>query len=94
MSIDMCPIFSPRFEKRKRLITLNLCYYALSFSISAKMIDHVELLIEIKKIPKDSPTLQSSKCCRLGLIEPVHGRYWQVQVTNVICTVYSPIAPT
>jgi hypothetical protein len=26
-----------------------------------------------KESPKESPTRQHSKCCRLGLIEPVHG---------------------
>jgi hypothetical protein len=37
--------------------------------------------IEKNRIPKESPTRQIVKCCRLGLIEPIHGRYWKVQVT-------------
>jgi hypothetical protein len=40
-------------------------------------------IIEIEKyrIPKESPTRQNFKCCRLGLIVPVHGQKWKVQVT-------------
>jgi hypothetical protein len=34
-------------------------------------------------IPKESPTRQNLKCCRLCLIEPVHGRYWKVQITVI-----------
>jgi hypothetical protein len=37
--------------------------------------------IEKNRIPKESPTPQKWKCCRLSLIEPVRGRYWKVQVT-------------
>jgi hypothetical protein len=36
--------------------------------------------IEKTRIPKESQTRQIVKCCRLGLIEPVHGRYCNVQV--------------
>jgi hypothetical protein len=37
--------------------------------------------IKKNRIPKESPTQQNWKCCRLDLIELVHGRYWKVQVT-------------
>jgi hypothetical protein len=37
--------------------------------------------IEKIRIPKESPTRQNWKCCRFGLIEPVHGRYWKVETT-------------
>jgi hypothetical protein len=37
--------------------------------------------IEKNRIPKESPTRQSWKCCRLGLIEPVDGQYLKMQVT-------------
>jgi hypothetical protein len=37
--------------------------------------------IEKIRIPKESLTLQNWKCCRFGLIEPVHERYCQVQTT-------------
>jgi hypothetical protein len=36
--------------------------------------------IDKNRICKESPTRQNWKFCRLGLTEPVHGRYWKVQV--------------
>ena len=30
--------------------------------------------VQEKGTPKESPKQQNCKCCRLGLIEPVHGR--------------------
>jgi hypothetical protein len=34
-----------------------------------------------KQNPLKNAKRQNWKCCRLGLIEPIHGRYWKVQVT-------------
>jgi hypothetical protein len=41
----------------------------------------LKLTIERNRIPKEIPKQQNCKCCRLGLIEPVHGQYWKVQAT-------------
>jgi hypothetical protein len=35
--------------------------------------------IDKYRIPKEGPTRQNWKCCRLGLIESVQKRYWKVQ---------------
>jgi hypothetical protein len=41
--------------------------------------------IEKIRIPTEIPTRQNWKCCRLGLIEPFYGRYYQKQTT-----IYAP----
>jgi hypothetical protein len=38
-------------------------------------------IIDKYRIPEESPTQQNWKCCRLGLIEPVHGRHRKAQAT-------------
>jgi hypothetical protein len=37
--------------------------------------------LEKNGIPKVRPKRQNCRCYRLGVIEPVHGRYWKVQDT-------------
>jgi hypothetical protein len=55
--------------------------------ISYKATERREILkIDKYRIPKESPTRQNWKCCRLGLIEPVHGRHWKAQdAFNTCC---------
>jgi hypothetical protein len=38
----------------------------------------IHIKIEKTSIPKEHPKLQNQKCCWLGFIEPVYGRYWKV----------------
>jgi hypothetical protein len=64
-------------EKRKNAYVENYIYDA--FDATEERWSRIK--IDKYRIPKESPTRQNSKCCRLGLIEPVHGRYWKVQVT-------------
>ena len=40
--------------------------------------------------PKESPKQQDCKCCRLGLIEHVHGRYIVLQLKGLLIVVYCP----
>jgi hypothetical protein len=42
-----------------------------------------------KKNRKKTQHANNVKCCRLGSIERVHGRYWKMQVT-----VHAPVAPS
>ena len=41
----------------------------------------IEVIKYRKRTPKENPKQQNCKCCRLGLIEPDHGRQWKVQAT-------------
>jgi hypothetical protein len=62
----------------------SLCFqnflYFLYMIVFKAIINCRQCKIDKYRIPKESPTRQNWKCCRLGLIEPVHGRYWKVQV--------------
>jgi hypothetical protein len=41
---------------------------------------------EQNRIPKERPKeTKTGKCCKLGLNEPAHGRYW-----NVLVNVHAP----
>jgi hypothetical protein len=39
------------------------------------------IMLTIKKNIFIYYTMQNRKCCRVGLTEPVHGRYWKMQAT-------------
>jgi hypothetical protein len=63
---------------------VSLLVFSSTISISPfprYLVDIFNTKIEKNRILKESPTQHNWKVCRLGLIEPVHGRYWKVQVT-------------
>jgi hypothetical protein len=76
-------------SKSRKGIILSKCLVQLPLSVyrlgSWWQTSVPNFKIDKYRIPKECPTRQNWKCCRLGLIKPVHERYWKVQTT-----VYAP----
>jgi hypothetical protein len=68
------------FTFLKNHIHLYIWIYDLNFSADLYTSIYT-YKIGKNRIPKGSPHDKIDKCCTLGLIKPVHGRYKKVQVT-------------
>ena len=56
------------------LLYLSALFIVLCLLLLFRICDYFGSVKDRKRSPKGSPKQQNYKCCRLSLIEPVHGR--------------------
>jgi hypothetical protein len=76
-------LFKQRNKNNMTMVNVRkVCsLFMFRYLISCCIRTSVTHIWEKNRISKESPIPQNWKCCRVGLIEPVHERYLKVQVT-------------